>query len=109
MIYPGSKRLGIKPVSPEIKAQRAKLAAEREAKIEQNRLEEIAAYKGKYSDLRDFLVEKLGDDLGRFIELVRGTNMDVLKRELLHIEKVEAAKKLADGRVAAALAFTQSE
>lgn len=103
------KRLGIPPVDPAVKAARAKIAAEREAKIEQARLQEIATYKGKFSDLRDFLVEKLGNDLGRFIELVRGTNMDVLKRELLRIEKVEAAKKLAAGRAAAALAFAQSE
>lgn len=103
------KRLGIPPVDPAVKAARAKIAAEREAQIEQKRLEEVAAYKGKFTDLRDFLVEKLGDDLGRFIELVRTTNMDVLKRELLHIEKVEAARKLAAGRAAAAFAFAQSE
>jgi hypothetical protein len=103
------KKIGYHPVSDEVKAERAKIAAEREAKIEQKRLEEVAAYKGKFTDLRDFLVEKLGDDLGRFIELVRNTNMDALKQELLRIEKAEAAKKLAAGRVSAALAFAQAE
>lgn len=89
-----TSRMNLSLVDTEIKATRAKAMAQADEEAARLRVEELANDNGtQAAEVRQMLDIALGASLPAFLDKVRYLPAALLKHEILHLDKVHAARE----------------